>query len=1605
MGLINPKVIDNIVLSILKKSRERTVTGAYKHNQKRIGQSWIETFGDYNPEIRSKLTVDPVKYEKTVGMKYDPDVKLGVQKRDRKAGWIKGQGRNPLDEDDDLALVKEVFERLRFEPGGEIPISTKLIAEAFEENVPKIIRPYTGGSLRDSRIKLKGPTYEVARFPAAAGGGKGGSTQSIRRSKTILGFKQSETGDPISKYISKELGILTSRYQTGGARGKEHIKLGHVPEDFLEKGFSHVSMKDFLGGMKDQPFKGAKPWWQEFADRYFAKPIRRDKFGGAIEYSSKGVNPKEFVRDMASKRIVSQKLGDKYKWKFFEAMDPEGFAKYKATGKLPGYFNTHYGFNISHKFPRDYLKRMISGRGILRDPDWTRIRAGDPKALEREGIASLPGTGKISLRGVDTEYADILPGFVNHELRDIERILYSAVDKKGYAALKDPDIKNLISSLELWGHEVILPNGMKVGKKLNFNSYEEMAEYYLDLARKRPWRIRERSPFGRAQGGIVNGYAGGGLIKKLLGESLGMMSRRKFMKGMGATAVSAALPKSAMKLAAPAAKKAALSFAPPWVNGMLSALKSAPLHTAGVDFARLGNNASVSKIGSNKIKLYGGKTGTESHFRVKSSDQTMADDMVPTSSKDDYWDDIVLREEPGETTITWKNKMYDHGNDQHIVIDKINKETRFVDDNWHMEAGGEDIAKDDWIEWSISPKAIEKNMLNAPTKAELKINNEWLQNEKRIGSGNVYDYHSVEGMDNTYSDMFKSYVDSFSPSGNVFGTVGKMREFLNRPMPSKTRKMIDDFQKHHEGLRKEKEMLDWEEQFRGGHGMHGYYRGGTSMRDYPQSQRDTIVPKRKPMDRNRLMDAIKTVESGGEADQGRAFSRKGAMGPYQIMPGTAREPGYGVSSWPTFAQEYRRQGPDFEQKSRDWARSYVDAMFDKFQNPEQAISAYFWGPGNVMRGGNNPHYDKYNLDYYNAVMDAYNSFDRGGMAEKFSVEDAVAMINANPQSYAGGGIVKKFAPKVLGKLTQYATRARPTAKVPPLKKPWAVFDKHGAQIKEFRSKNEANSWFKKAKDEAPSNEYYEEVLNYKVDKIPWPTTAPKKGTKYGDPDKPGAIFWGSREKIIGSPQENMTGQKWLDYLLTGQHGIVNPGKFPIIKHAELNDTSLAPFLSKYKNKVISKKVLVDSFDRIAPKMDVKVAGREIKTEMMNKYLNALKEVDPQSFREPQAGIFRYLKSTEDQLKRGMQLDAVAKHKAEAESILQNVNKLVYDNYGIANVLEEGFPQKFPFEFKNMINQLSSASGKRVTGLRSYSGEPQYTGTQTLGGGENPRELLFKYTPGSMRKGEPVYNYQHEFSGIPDAQRKNAFVHTRLTDRTDAYGRRILFIEEIQSDMHQPIRQAQKYVKGMAEEGKPPMPGELAKSRYAQRGDVPLPVSASDKVNEDQFQLIVAKIDDLGAQPQTVATQKRIAKLNRERKKIRKIIDASKKKVAKDTSGVPQGPYSKTEDYNEFVIKYATKMAQEGGYDGVAIASPAIKNKGLRVTDDSYGGNLVAYGPIARAAMKKVSKKSGAKFVNTSIMDENGVAWEVPMIWLDDQAKFTVSKGLPAYKRGGIAKHG
>ena len=196
---------------------------------------------------------------------------------------------------------------------------------------------------------------------------------------------------------------------------------------------------------------------------------------------------------------------------------------------------------------------------------------------------------------------------------------------------------------------------------------------------------------------------------------------------------------------------------------------------------------------------------------------------------------------------------------------------------------------------------------------------------------------------------------------------------------------------------------------------------------------------------------------------------------------------------------------------------------------------------------------------------------------------------------------------------------------------------------------------------------------------------------------------------------------------------------------------------------------------------------------------------------------------------------------------------------------------------------------------------------------------------------------------------------------------------------------------------------VAAGKYAPRGDLKEEIGTA---NEQHFALVKAKIEDLLAQKQTPAIKTRLTKLKRERTKIRKMIKEEKDKMAEGNhSGVPQGPLSKTEDYNEFIMKYMLKVAREGGYDGITINTPAIKNLNMSSTGKDYKGNVVAYGPMAQGAMKKAAKKSGAKFMKTYIVDDNNRVWEVPMILFKENkaAEAIIDKGLPIYKRGGTVK--
>ena len=1046
----------------------------------------------------------------------------------------------------------------------------------------------------------------------------------------------------------------------------------------------------------------------------------------------------------------------------------------------------------------------------------------------------------------------------------------------------------------------------------------------------------------------------GGLIKDIIGGAA-QMSRRKFLKGSGALAASTALPmRTVAKILPKIAAKEVTRFAPPWVKSMVGILDQIGAKGAHMSHT-MKNGTKVSSAG----KVKDDYRGQKQEFEVINSDGY----KVPVN---------MFKEKNGNLHIEFDIRD-DFNNNQHIYMDKKTGQVEIVDENYYM-TGPEDFAKDDPLVWDAT----------TPTQMD--------EYAKKMGvmKGDVDDYmldygSTPEGGD--YADLFESFVDSFSPAGNIFKTKQKAEMLKNEKIQKET------YKRAQAKKQLEDDEMKFEEQFRGGN-MHSYRYGGSTIRN--TSNNNTIKPEFKskpPRDRPSNFNMQGVLDSMGFVE---STNRPGVIGPkikgrnerahgmFQIMPSTAKDPGYGVNSWDNFSTEWRDPI-----KQRNFAESYLTGLLDHYEGDWfKALSHY---GGDSTEG------------YYNKIVNNYNS---GGIARR--PEAVPPEKGPDPLGYsiknmgeqfikkAKGGLLRKI-PKVMGKISDYKAKLEGPTVQGPIRpdKPFTVFDEDGLPIKDFDTGKEARDFLR-------NNEYADMY-----------TAGAKKAAPVEDTS--GAMFWNSREKIINAPSEAMQGNQWLDFMKRGKHGILNPKGLPIIKDQELNDTSLAPYLSQMGKQIISKEKLVKEFDEMAPGFDVIALGDATGARVLNTVNKNLNKIDTQAIRNPKVkGFFDYMKSVINPLKEA-DID-------QKEVIGKKINEMVERNFGIKNALEEGVPQRFPFEVKEVLSQVSTALGKRTSGFSKYERSPVHEGTQTLSGGDNYREFLFTHKPGKLRSGEPNYTYAHDF-GLDQGQRAGGLVHTRVSDRTDQFGRRIMHIEEIQSDMHQKINMAQRALKKQNAEfekqGITPQDAyakmstrqkedytDLMKSaKYAPRQDVRLKKEIN--ANEQQMRLIQSKIEDLLTKPQNKATQIRLVRLNKERAKIRRILEEEKTKLADstNTSGIPEGPLRKSEDYNEFVMKYLLRAAEEGGYDGLSISTPAIKNLNLSPGSRDFIGNLTAYGPIANGAMKKAAKKVGAKFMKTAIVDDQKRGWEIPMILLKENkiAKDIIKKGTPIYKKGGSVK--
>ena len=200
--------------------------------------------------------------------------------------------------------------------------------------------------------------------------------------------------------------------------------------------------------------------------------------------------------------------------------------------------------------------------------------------------------------------------------------------------------------------------------------------------------------------------------------------------------------------------------------------------------------------------------------------------------------------------------------------------------------------------------------------------------------------------------------------------------------------------------------------------------------------------------RDQLLKAIEQVESGGRRD---AVSPKGARGRMQVMPATARQPGYRVKpARNETEEEYTRVG-----------RDYAMALLNHYGGDlEATLVAYNYGPGNankwIASGRNKSDLPKETRNYITRVGKQLGGDKMAKRPLEFVKQDKLSELTKkatkNPDSadarkvvrelIARGLPVPKKLQKTIGKVRAEAGIGSPAGEVPrPKRKPAAPKEK------------------------------------------------------------------------------------------------------------------------------------------------------------------------------------------------------------------------------------------------------------------------------------------------------------------------------------------------------------------------------------------------------------------------------------------------------------------------------------------------------------------------------------------------------------------------------------
>jgi len=326
----------------------------------------------------------------------------------------------------------------------------------------------------------------------------------------------------------------------------------------------------------------------------------------------------------------------------------------------------------------------------------------------------------------------------------------------------------------------------------------------------------------------------------------------------------------------------------------------------------------------------------------------------------------------------------------------------------------------------------------------------------------------------------------------------------------------------------------------------------------------------------------------------------------------------------------------------------------------------------------------------------------------------------------------------------------------------------------------------------------------------------------------------------------------------------------------------------------------------------------------------------------------------------------------------------------------------PFWTKKMLYRMGDMADGRGFFYKSKK-SPAHDGAQFIPGGSGYGELKFyhNFDTGATRSREKPYASGHFSDEGFEGKGGNApFGWGRFSERIDENGRKILLMEEVQSDLHQNVAQkgyiyAPRLDKGdvLAEMGD-----------FASQLDKKRQTLESTRLRKDN---ILALPRAEREAPENVAE---LANIERAMKKLVEDVKKLQKKVqdqARTTGSSGQmhqeAPFKKSENYAKVFLQGLMKMADDSGYDGIALSTGKMKKAHGNIPK---GGDKF-YDEIGVKAMKRIAKKSGFKFTDTTIVDGNGFTWEkIPLIELrnfNTGVKYPGSSTIPVYSKGGFVK--